>query len=77
MIVVPSIEVPFFYATDEQKTIAENLKQEIQTKLGKSVVTEITHAGQFWDAELYHQKYLVKHGYSETKGDTSPVPCYA
>jgi len=66
-----------FYFTEEQRAIAEKLKQATQAKLGKLVVTEITPASEFWDAETYHQEYLVKHGYSATKGDTSVVPCYA
>jgi methionine-S-sulfoxide reductase len=66
-----------FYLTDEQRNIAQRLKEKTQIRLGKTVVTEITKASKFWDAEEYHQKYLLKHGYSDQKGNTSPVPCYA
>jgi len=66
-----------FYFSENQQATAEKLKQETEQTLGKQVVTEITPAQKFWDAETYHQKYLVKHGYADTKGDTSPVPCYA
>ncbi len=53
-----------FYHTPEQKEIAEKSKEE----LGKSgkwkspIVTEITPAQNFWKAEDYHQKYLMKRG---------------
>jgi len=66
-----------FYFSDEQRITAIKLKQETQQKLEKQVVTEVSPASRFWDAETYHQKYLKKHGYSDVKGDTSQVPCYA
>lgn len=53
-----------FYHTLEQKDIAEKSKEE----LGKSgkwkspIVTEITPAQNFWRAEEYHQKYVMKRG---------------
>jgi peptide-methionine (S)-S-oxide reductase len=50
-----------FYHSTDQKKIAEKIKAEIETKLGK-VVTEITKASPFYKAEEYHQKYLEKHG---------------
>ncbi len=51
-----------FFTSEEQKQIAER----VTTKVGKSgefqrpVVTEITKASEFYPAESYHQKYLVK-----------------
>lgn len=51
-----------FYESDEQKVIAEKIKDRVQ-KSGawkKPLVTEITKASTFWSAEEYHQKYLVK-----------------
>lgn len=51
-----------FYETDEQKSIAEKVKERVN-KSGawkKPIVTEITSASEFWSAEEYHQKYLVK-----------------
>jgi len=73
----PQYRSAIFYFSDEQRIIAEKLKLETQQRLGKQVVTEISPATTFWDAESYHQKYLVNHGYSDTKGDPSDVPCYA
>ena len=51
-----------FYTSDEQKTIAERVKAEVN-KSGKwqnPIVTEITKATTFYPAEDYHQDYLQK-----------------
>ncbi len=51
-----------FYHTDEQKQIAERVKERVNKsgKWKKPVVTEITKATQWWPGEDYHQKYLIK-----------------
>ena len=52
-----------FYANDQQKEIAERVKAQV-SKSGKwrrPIVTEIAQASEFYSAEDYHQKYLVKH----------------
>ncbi|KAI0341139.1 peptide methionine sulfoxide reductase [Trametopsis cervina] len=53
-----------FYNTPEQLEIAKRVTEEVQAKhftpKGKKIVTEITAAGQWWDAEAYHQEYLHK-----------------
>ncbi|OZJ06685.1 hypothetical protein BZG36_00381 [Bifiguratus adelaidae] len=50
-----------FYHSPEQKEIAEKVTAQVQKDHFKDkIVTEIVAAGQFWDAEEYHQKYLVK-----------------
>ncbi len=51
-----------FYHSETQRKAAEQSKKEIEKKLGKKVVTEITQAAKFWKAEEYHQKYSMKHG---------------
>ncbi|MBP9732486.1 MAG: peptide-methionine (S)-S-oxide reductase MsrA [Candidatus Magasanikbacteria bacterium] len=53
-----------FYHTLEQKEIAEKSKAELgkSGKWKQPVVTEITPAQNFWKAEDYHQKYLMKRG---------------
>jgi methionine-S-sulfoxide reductase len=51
-----------FYNSDEQKAVAERVKARVD-KSGKwkqPIVTEITKASEWWPAEDYHQKYLVK-----------------
>jgi peptide methionine sulfoxide reductase msrA/msrB len=51
-----------FYTNDEQKRIAEKVKEEVNKsgKWDKPVVTEITKATTFYPAEEYHQDYLQK-----------------
>jgi len=51
-----------FYHSEKQKTKAQSSKKEIQKKLSKKVVTEITKAKTFFIAEDKHQKYLQKRG---------------
>jgi peptide-methionine (S)-S-oxide reductase len=52
-----------FYTTDEQKNIAEDTIADVEASHlwpGK-VVTEITPAGDFWEAEPEHQDYLERY----------------
>lgn len=51
-----------FYFDDEQKDIAQKLKDELGEKFKKPIVTEITQASEFYEAEEYHQKYTEKTG---------------
>jgi len=52
-----------FYLDDEQKRVAEATIAEVDAsgKWPGKVVTEVTAADTFWDAEEEHQDYLVKH----------------
>ncbi|KAL2063659.1 hypothetical protein VTL71DRAFT_5464 [Oculimacula yallundae] len=48
-----------FYHNSEQKSVAEEVTKLVNEKWWKGkVVTEILPAGEWWDAEAYHQKYL-------------------
>lgn len=48
-----------FYHDDEQKKVAEEVTKKVNEQWWKGgVVTEILQAGQWWDAEKYHQLYL-------------------
>lgn len=51
-----------FYHDAEQKRLAEEITAKVneQWHQGK-VKTEILEAGQWWDADEYHQLYLDKH----------------
>lgn len=48
-----------FYLTEEQKTISEKLINELK-ETGLNVVTKVTKAPEFYDAEDYHQEYYKK-----------------
>ncbi|MCP4453582.1 MAG: peptide-methionine (S)-S-oxide reductase MsrA, partial [Planctomycetes bacterium] len=50
-----------FYANNEQKDTAEHLISLLKAK-GLDVETAVTQAGQFWQAEEYHQDYYEKTG---------------
>ena len=51
-----------FYHSEAQKKTAEEVKARVDKsgKWKKPIVTEIVQAGKWWDAEQYHQDYLVK-----------------
>ncbi|MEJ7760634.1 MAG: peptide-methionine (S)-S-oxide reductase MsrA [Gemmatimonadaceae bacterium] len=55
-----------FYHDDEQKATAISSKDERDRsgRLGKPIVTEITAATEYYEAEDYHQQYLEKRGMS-------------
>ena len=50
-----------FYMNDEQKTTADKLLKILNDK-GFRTVTKVTPAGEFFDAEDYHQDYYFKNG---------------
>ena len=48
-----------FYHDAEQEGVAREVTKAVNEKWWKGkVVTEILPAGEWWDAEAYHQKYL-------------------
>jgi len=54
-----------FYYTEEQKKLAQEVKEEVQkTRYPKNpIVTEIAAATEFYKGEDYHQLYLEKNPY--------------
>ncbi len=51
-----------FYQNEEQREIAEKVKNELNAseKFRHAIVTEIVPAGDFYEAEDYHQQYYAK-----------------
>jgi peptide-methionine (S)-S-oxide reductase len=48
-----------FYHDAEQEKIANEITKKVDEQWWKGgVATEVLPAGQWWDAEAYHQKYL-------------------
>ena len=57
-----------YYTSDEQRQIAEDTIADVEASglwPGK-VVTEVSEAGDFWEAEPEHQDYLQKYPYGYT-----------
>ena len=51
-----------FYHNEKQKELAFKSKEKRQKEINKKIVTEIVKAPEFYRAEEYHQKYLMKRG---------------
>lgn len=53
-----------FYQDESQKSVAEQKKSELiaSERFKKPIVTAIEPAQDYWPAEDYHQKYLLKRG---------------
>ncbi|NOR63850.1 MAG: peptide-methionine (S)-S-oxide reductase MsrA [Rhodobacteraceae bacterium] len=49
-----------FALNDEQAAAARASKAALRGRLGAPIVTEVFPAGDFWDAENYHQNYYQK-----------------
>lgn len=61
-----------YYHTNEQREIA----QKILDTFGDGCKTELEQATVFYDAEDYHQQYLLKSGQSSRKNDDTNIRCY-
>lgn len=53
-----------FYNSPEQREVAEKIKDEFNNseKYANRIATEIVPASDFWEAEDYHQQYVMKRG---------------
>jgi methionine-S-sulfoxide reductase len=57
-----SYRTAIFYFDDTQRATAEKIKAEAQAGFDQPIVTEITAAGPFYEAEDYHQKFTERTG---------------
>ena len=57
-----------FFVNEEQKQVAEEVIRAVDAsgEWKAKVVTEVVPFREFWRAEEYHQKYLVKHPHGYT-----------
>lgn len=51
-----------YYFSDTQKAIATKIRDELQPSFDKPIVTEISVAPMFYEAEGYHQKFAERTG---------------
>jgi peptide-methionine (S)-S-oxide reductase len=51
-----------FVHDEEQLLRAEASKEDVQSGFAAPIVTEVTPAAEFWEAEDHHQRYYEKHG---------------
>lgn len=67
-----------YWMNEEQKEVAEKLKEEANRRFGKETVVEVMSGIDipFWLAEGYHQRYLEKGGQSADKNATETIRCY-
>jgi peptide-methionine (S)-S-oxide reductase len=63
-----SYRTVIFYHSPEQEAAAVASKKRLEEsgRYKRPIVTEIVPAGQFWDAEEYHQKYFSRRGIVST-----------
>ncbi|HSD56167.1 MAG TPA: peptide-methionine (S)-S-oxide reductase MsrA, partial [Candidatus Saccharimonadales bacterium] len=57
-----SYRTAIFYFDNEQRQQAQRIQAELQAHTKGEVVTEITKAAEFYEAEDYHQKYSQRTG---------------
>jgi peptide-methionine (S)-S-oxide reductase len=62
-----------FYFDDEQREIAQKVADEVGKNYDKPVVTEISPATTFYNAEEYHQKFTEKTGQGACHIPYAPV----
>jgi methionine-S-sulfoxide reductase len=62
-----------FYTNDDQKKVAQEVKDMAQKDFDKPIVTEVTSASEFYDAEEYHQKYFEKTGFGACHVPYTPI----
>jgi methionine-S-sulfoxide reductase len=69
-----SYRTAIFYFDDAQKATAEQVRDAAQADWKQPIVTEITKAGPFYEAEDYHQKYAERTGQGICHIPYQPLP---
>ena len=69
----PEYRSAIFYFDQEQRKQAIHIRNEIQKKLDKPIVTDIEPHGPFYPAEEYHQKFTEKTGLGACHVAYAPV----
>lgn len=64
-----------FYTSEAQQAAAEKLIKKLsdEKKFKKPIVTQVERAGEFYQAEDYHQKYTERTGHGFCAVDYAPV----
>jgi len=57
-----SYRTAIFYTDEAQKALAAQAKETAQANWDEPIVTEITPASTFYEAEGYHQKFTERTG---------------
>lgn len=65
----------YFYDEEQAAEIAK-WKADAESRLQKSIVTDIKPVNNYCPAEGYHQRYLEKKGQNAAKGATARIRCY-
>jgi methionine-S-sulfoxide reductase len=63
-----------FYVTDDQKVIAEKVRDDVQKTIEAPIMTQIEQAGPFYEAEPFHQKYAERTGRGMCHIPYEPLP---
>jgi methionine-S-sulfoxide reductase len=64
-----------FYFDDDQKATAHKVRDELQAQHDDApIVTEITQASVFYEAEAYHQKFAQRTGQGMCHVPYAPMP---
>ncbi len=69
----PQYRSAIFYSNQEQHKEAVQVRNKTQEQLDKPVVTQIEHAGPFYEAEPYHQKFTERTGLGKCHISYAPV----
>lgn len=56
----PQYKSAIYYQDEKEKQLAEDTLKQVQKNYQRKIVTEVLPASTFYDAEDYHQKYVLR-----------------